>query len=163
MSKLNFTIAFLALFIFAGISLSSEPTTARESNEDAWGKGHGPVQVRIKEIAKTDSVVELKGLIRSKQQNLEIEWILPEGAALIGGDTTKSASRASDGSYGDLTIKVDISNAKKEPIVFMAFFLQNGERNGHSRAYSWNENKKDKERVEKIRAKMKARKADYMH
>lgn len=164
MSKLNITLGVLTLLILVGISFSTETTTARESHEhEGPGKSQGPVQVKIKELAKSDSIVELEGIIRSKQENLESEWKLPEGATLVEGDLVKTVNKSADINQVSTTIKVDISNAKDEPIVFMAYFEQNDERIGHSRVYKWNKKTKDIERVEKVRAKMKARKAQYVH
>ncbi len=158
MSKLNITIAALTLLIFIGISISSETTTARDSESQSWGKGQGAVHVRIKEISKTDKVVEIMGMIRSKKENLQVEWKLPDGATLLEGELTGTATRSADGSYAGNVIKVDVSNAKDEPIAFMAFVEKNNERLGHSRVYKWNKTEEETEHVEKIRAKMRARK-----
>lgn len=137
-------------------------THESQDPSDMWGKSNAPVHVKIQEIQKTGSIVELKGLIRSKISGLQIEWTLPDGAVVVDGELQKSASANSNGTYTGESLKVDVSNAADKPIIFVAYIERNGERVGHSRAYKWNISEQEKEHVEKIRAKMKARKSKFI-
>lgn len=162
MSKLTMTVAGLVLLIFCGTSLLSANPSLDSDENQTWGKTQGAVNVRIKEIAKTDTIVELEGQIRSKQNSLDIEWKLPDGAFLVEGDLQKSVERSANGGYGSLKVKIDISNAKNEPIAFHASFGPEDSRTGHARVYKWNKTKKESEHLEKIRARMKKRKVEYV-
>jgi hypothetical protein len=169
MSKLIFNILFSATSLFGMYLICAIfPEMAfahgqnNESSDDIWGKPNAPVLVKIQEIHKTGNIVELRGLVRSKYSQLKIEWKLPDGAELVSGELNKSVNKKPDGSFAQETIKVDIGNAKDEPIVFIGFFEQNGERMGHSRVYKWNAPADHQVTVEKVRAKMKARKAKFV-
>lgn len=169
MSKLIFctffsTLSLLSLHLFclALPEVGLAHSTQAESSTEVLGKPNAPVLVKIQEVNKTGNIVELRGIIRSKIDNLKTEWKLPEGATLVSGELSRSVSKKTDGSFAQETIRVDIGNAKDEPIVFVAFFEQNGERMGHSRVYKWNIPADQQENVEKIRAQMKARKSKFV-
>lgn len=171
MSKLKFVLStFFAVSSLAGIYLfcKSSPEIAfanskhTEPTQELWGKPNAPVLVKVQELKKSGNIVELRGMIRSKFPQLNIEWKLPEGAEIVSGDLHKSVNQKSDGSFTQETIKVDIGNAKDEPIVFVAFVEQNGERIGHSRVYKWNVPTEHQDTVEKVRAQMKARKSKFV-
>lgn len=179
MSKLTITLSSgFAIASLAGIFLfcKNSPEVAHANSKtlssrshtspdysDIWGKGNAPVLVKIEEVEKSQSTVELKGLIRSKLSGLQIEWKLPEGAFIVEGTLDKNADRNTDGSFVEETIKVDISNATGDkPIVFVAYVEKDGERVGHSRVYKWNVSEQEQEHVEKIRTKMKARNSKFV-
>lgn len=171
MSKLKFVFStFFAISSLAGIYFfcKSSPEIAfanskhTESAPEVWGKPNAPVLVKVQELNKTGSIVELRGMIRSKFSNLNIEWKLPEGAHLVSGELNKTVTKNTDGSFTQETIRVDVGTAKDEPIVFVAYVEQNGERIGHSRIYKWNVPTEHLETVEKVRAQMKARKSKFV-
>lgn len=144
------------------IAFANSKHVHQESMKDAWGKPNAPVSVKIQELSKSENVVELRGLIRSTLSDLKIEWKLPDGAVLVSGELNKNATKRADGSFTEDIIKVDISNAKDEPIVFVAFSEKNGERIGNSRVYKWNISEEQKEHVEKIKMKMKSRNSKFV-
>lgn len=173
MSKLKVvTSTFFAVTSLIGVFLfcKTSPEIAfahakhikAEESVGFGGKPNAPVVVKIQELSKENNIVQLRGLIKSNISDLQIEWKLPEGAVLVSGELKKSASKRTDGSYSEDTITVDVSNAKNEPIVFVAFKGENGERVGNSRVYKWNISEEQKEHVEKIKMKMKARGSKFV-
>ncbi|MCC6138264.1 MAG: hypothetical protein IT287_06505, partial [Bdellovibrionaceae bacterium] len=133
-----------------------------EEASEIWGKSRGPVLVRVQEVQKMGQIVELKGQIKSQLTDVQVEWKLPDGAVLVEGELQKSVPKNMDNSYDDQSIKVDISSAKNEPIVFLVYIEKEGERVGHSRVYKWNSTAEELEHVEKIKMNLKARKARFI-
>lgn len=138
----------------------SEHHTGPQGNRrQMLGKGRGPVIVNIEEVQKDGKIIELKGMIKSQLPDLKVEWKLPEGAKLISGDLETSAEKNSDNTYNANSIKVDVSGSEEKPIVFLAYKEKDGERMGHSRVYQWYQTVVEAEHIEKIRARMKSRRA----
>ena len=172
MSKLKFIFASLfSIMLLAGfgniIPNSNEThhehkSESSQEGQDIWGKSRGPILVKIEALYRENSLIELKGLIKSNKENLSTEWKIPEGAILVSGNLENSIRQIPNSQIAEVTIVLDMSAAKSEPIIFTAYTLQNNERLGHSRAFKWNKTQPEIEHVEKIQLKMKDRKSKFV-
>lgn len=174
MSKLKFLAICIFSLLIVGIiyfssssqhsewSVHEHTRQTSESGHEIWGKSRGPVLVKIEEVQKTKKIITLKGLIRSQYPHLQVEWKLPDGAVLINGQLKKELHKNEDNTFSFDTLTVDVSQAKEEPIVFMAYVEINGERFGHTRVYKWTTSEEEQELVEKIKTHMKSSKSHFV-
>lgn len=170
MSKLNISLLTLSsLLLLTGFKYfqkSSSPQNQKHqhsaSTEDIWGKSRGPILVKIESQSRKNNTIEFKGLIKSQKENISTEWKLPQGAVIISGDLESSIAKMRADEIAEVSIVVDMTNAKDEPVIFSAYTVLNNERLGHSRAYKWNKTDSDIEHIEKIQLKMKDRKSKFV-
>lgn len=165
---LSVICAAIALIALSGHTLSaSQPAMASHNHTTsprdlAWGKANAPVLIQVEEVVKTKTTVELKGIIKSEFNTLQMEWKIPEGAIVLSGEQNKTITISADTHIFSDTIKIDLSAAADTPIVLTVFVNKSGERIGNSRVYKWNKTPEEVEHTEKIKLKMKFRKAKLM-
>lgn len=125
-----------------------------------WGKGTGPIQVRMEEKDNKGDVITLEGQIYTKLSSVSIEWKLPEGVALASGHLTGTAEQESEDNIIKRTITVKVVGPLKKDhhhVVLSVFAEVNGQRKGHTAVYNLKETSEEKEKVEQIRTQMKSR------
>lgn len=127
---------------------------------NVWGKGRGPIQAQIVELASSARTgeIELEGQIKTSLESFQVEWVLPQGVTLVSGTLkeTITPSEPQEVITRKITVRVG-TLGKKTHIVFFPHIEKNGQRVGQSRVYNLRPSAEDAERTEDIKKMMKSR------
>jgi hypothetical protein len=155
------------LFIFLAIGMTSYIVFAKAGQKSLraeiespfkWGKGLGPIQVRIEEKDKKNGIVTLEGQVSTKLPFVNIQWKLPEGVTLVSGNLTELVEQNPDETIITRTISVKATPQMKVPhIVFFVYTENEEKQRGNTAIYNMNRSGEETEKLEQIRGMMKAR------
>lgn len=169
MSKLKISSA-LCLFALSGFflwkylssaSLPASVLTSENLIDDEirlWGKAEGPLQVRIEFKEQNGNRVTLEGQIRSKLENFEVSWKLPEGVTLVDGQLSETIHQTPVKTLHKRLLVVDVQWPLAKPhLVLRAAENESPDSFGASTVFNLDPSLLEMEKEEIIRAQMKSR------
>jgi hypothetical protein len=124
-----------------------------------WGKGMGPIQVRIEEKEKHGDTLTLEGQISTKLAAVNIRWKLPPGVSLVSGQANELVEQDEENSIisRSITVKIDHALTEDSHIVFFVTTENEVHQRGNTAVYNLSESPEQKEKLQSIRTLMKSR------